>query len=110
ALWRSLLPIGRADRGYLRYAWSPADLACREWFVEEALDRDLAVETDGNGNLFAWWGDPSTGDAGLTGRHLDSVARGGAYDGPLGVVSALLAIDVLRERDATPRRPIGVAV
>ena len=32
-----------------------ADLDCREWFTEEALDRDLDVETDGNGNLWATW-------------------------------------------------------
>jgi N-carbamoyl-L-amino-acid hydrolase len=49
-------------------------------------------------------------DAVLTGSHLDSVPDGGAYDGPLGVVSALAAIDLLRERGATPRRPLGVAV
>lgn len=112
ALWRSLLPIGRVEPhgGYLRYAWSPADLACREWFVEEALDRDLTVDSDGNGNLFAWWGGPSTGDAVLTGSHLDSVPQGGAYDGPLGVVSGLLAIDVLREHGEVPVRPVGVAV
>ncbi|MBC6458470.1 allantoate amidohydrolase, partial [Actinomadura sp. HBU206391] len=35
---------------------------------------------------------------------------GGAFDGPLGVVSALAAIDLLRERGRTPARPIGVAV
>ena len=99
ALWRSLAPIGRdPGGGYLRYSWSAADLAAREWFVEEALDRDLTVETDRNGNLWAWLGSPSDGDAVVTGSHLDSVPHGGAYDGPLGVVSALLAIDVIRER------------
>jgi N-carbamoyl-L-amino-acid hydrolase len=113
ALWRSLEPIGRdpGSGGYLRYSWSRADLAAREWFVEEALDRDLEVETDGNGNLWAWWGDPEGGDAVVTGSHLDSVPHGGAYDGPLGVVSGLLAIDLLRERGhGEPRRPIAVAV
>jgi beta-ureidopropionase / N-carbamoyl-L-amino-acid hydrolase len=113
ALWRSLLPIGRMGRdgGYLRRSWARADLECREWFVEEAIDRDLEVETDRNGNLWAWWGDPSTENpAVVTGSHLDSVPHGGGYDGPLGVVSALLAIDELRERGATPRRPIGVVV
>src|SRR4051794_30837650 len=111
ALWRSLAPIGRdaSSGGYLRYSWSAADLAAREWFVEEALDRDLDVETDGNGNLWAWWGTPDR-DAVVTGSHLDSVPHGGAYDGPLGVVSGLLAIDLLRERAVTPRRPIGVVV
>lgn len=113
ALWRSLEPIGRdpGNGGYLRYSWSRADLAAREWFVEEALDRDLEVDSDGNGNLWAWWGSPEAGDAVVTGSHLDSVPHGGAYDGPLGVVSGLLAIDLLRERGhGEPRRPIAVAV
>ena len=84
ALWRSLLPIGRnGDGGYVRYSWSEAELACREWFVEEALDRDLDVEIDGNGNLWAWWGSPdkSSDSVIVTGSHLDSVPHGGAYDG-----------------------------
>jgi beta-ureidopropionase / N-carbamoyl-L-amino-acid hydrolase len=111
ALWRSLAPIGRDETsgGYLRYAWSDAELACREWFVEEALDRALTVEPDGNGNLWAWWGDPRAGDAVVTGSHLDSVPHGGAFDGPLGIVSALLAVDLMRERDVTPTRPLGIA-
>jgi N-carbamoyl-L-amino-acid hydrolase len=111
ALWRSLLPVGLVgrDAGYLRSSWTPTDEYCREWFVEEALDRDLAVDTDGNGNMVAWWGPPSEGGV-VTGSHLDSVPQGGAYDGPLGVVSALLAVDLLRERGVRPRRPIGVAV
>jgi N-carbamoyl-L-amino-acid hydrolase len=38
------------------------------------------------------------------------VLDGGAYDGPLGVVSALAAIDELRDRGRVPTRPIGVSV
>jgi N-carbamoyl-L-amino-acid hydrolase len=112
ALWRSLAPIGRdaSTGGYLRYSWSAADLAAREWFVEEALDRDLDVETDGNGNIWAWWSPSGGGDAVVTGSHLDSVPQGGAYDGPLGVVSALLAVDLLRERGMTACRPLGIVV
>jgi beta-ureidopropionase / N-carbamoyl-L-amino-acid hydrolase len=110
ALWRSLEPLGRDPdgAGYLRYAWSAADLACREWFTEEALDRDLTVQTDGNGNLWAWWGDPTGTDAVVTGSHLDSVPHGGGYDGPLGIVSALLAVDELRARGVQPKRPLGI--
>jgi N-carbamoyl-L-amino-acid hydrolase len=111
SLWESLLPVGRdpASGGYLRYAWSTADLACREWFAAQAAARELTLETDHNGNLYAWWGDRLAGDAVLTGSHFDSVPHGGAYDGPLGIVSAFLAIDVLRSRGARPRRPIAVA-
>jgi N-carbamoyl-L-amino-acid hydrolase len=44
----------------------------------------------------------------VTGSHLDSVPGGGAYDGPLGVATALAAIDELKAQDFTPRRAIGV--
>jgi N-carbamoyl-L-amino-acid hydrolase len=110
ALWHSLELIGRTADGYVRPAFSPTDQELREWFGEEALDRELTTETDRCGNLWAWWGDPEAGGAVVTGSHLDSVPHGGAYDGPLGVVSALLAIDLLRERGEQPRRPVGIAV
>jgi N-carbamoyl-L-amino-acid hydrolase len=46
----------------------------------------------------------------VLGSHLDSVPDGGAYDGPLGVVSAFAAIDaVATTAGATPaRRPVAV--
>ncbi|HEX6577045.1 MAG TPA: allantoate amidohydrolase [Jiangellaceae bacterium] len=111
ALWESLLPIGRepSTGGYRRSAWSAADLECRAWFVDAAVQRGLDVETDGNGNLWAWWGDPSAGDAVVVGSHLDSVPDGGAFDGPLGVVSAFAALDAVRERRFVAARPIAIA-
>jgi len=45
----------------------------------------------------------------VTGSHLDSVPHGGAFDGPLGIVSAFAAIARLREAGFQPARPIGVA-
>jgi beta-ureidopropionase / N-carbamoyl-L-amino-acid hydrolase len=110
ALWDTIAPIGRDTdgRGYLRYSWSPADLACRAWFVEQADRRGLTVETDNNGNLWAWLGDPAAGDAVVTGSHFDSVPHGGGFDGPLGIVSAFLALDALREDGWRPARPVGV--
>jgi N-carbamoyl-L-amino-acid hydrolase len=38
------------------------------------------------------------------------VLDGGAYDGPLGVVSALAALDLLVSRGFSPSRPLGVSV
>lgn len=108
-LWRTLEPIGRGAHGYHRFAWSPPELACREWFAAQAAERGMLVETDRNGNLWAWLGDPGAGDAVVTGSHFDSVPGGGAYDGPLGIVSAFLALDLLAERGLAPVRPVGVA-
>jgi N-carbamoyl-L-amino-acid hydrolase len=112
ALWESLLPVGRdpATGGYRRFAWTPADAACRAWFSQAAADRGLRVQADRNGNLWGWWEPPeATGPAVVTGSHLDSVPNGGAYDGPLGVVSGFAAVDLLREQGRVPVRPVGIA-
>ncbi len=104
----AIAEIGRDPRtgGYRRFAWSDADMALREWFAGEAAERGMELDEDGNGNQFAWWG---TGDdALLIGSHLDSVPDGGAYDGPLGVVSSFAAVDELRAQGHTPKRPIVV--
>lgn len=104
----AIASIGRDPRtgGYRRFAWSDADMALREWFAGEAAERGMELDEDGNGNQFAWWG---TGDdALLIGSHLDSVPDGGAYDGPLGVVSSFAAVDELRAEGHTPKRPIVV--
>jgi beta-ureidopropionase / N-carbamoyl-L-amino-acid hydrolase len=111
-LWEPLLPLGRHEPtgGYRRYSWTQADSACREWFKKTAFERDLRTECDRNGNLWAWWDTPgATGGAVVTGSHLDSVPDGGAYDGPLGVVSAFAAIDLMRAAGAVPSRPVAVA-
>jgi N-carbamoyl-L-amino-acid hydrolase len=108
-LWSALAPVGRDRRtgGYHRYAWTAVDAELGEWFEQEAGRRGLACTRDRNGNQWAWWGAPGP-DAVVTGSHLDSVPDGGAFDGPLGVVSALLAVDELRARRAVPRRPLAV--
>jgi N-carbamoyl-L-amino-acid hydrolase len=109
-MWADLRPVGRdsATGGYHRAAWTSADLTCREWFAAEAARRGLDLTVDRNGNQWAWWGDPDAGDAVVTGSHLDSVPDGGAFDGPLGVVSAFAAVDLMRMRDLRPDRPLAV--
>src|SRR5262245_21214389 len=133
-MWADLAPVGRSSSsgGYFRQPWLSAERELASWFEEQCVARGLVVERDGVGNLVGWW-EPSFGivphetvaispetrpdrgglprqDAVLTGSHLDSVLDGGAYDGPLGVVSALAAVDALRARGFVPARPIGVSM
>ncbi len=116
-LWSSLADVGRdsGTGGYRRYAWTAADRVCRDWFASQAADRGLTVETDRNGNQWATWlpdSHPRVSQARDTlaiGSHLDSVPDGGAFDGPLGVISAFAAVDLLRSRGWRPERPITVA-
>jgi beta-ureidopropionase / N-carbamoyl-L-amino-acid hydrolase len=114
-MWRDLAPLGRhaSTGGYRRYAWTGADADCRAWFRAQAEARGLACETDRNGNQWAWLGartagDIAPGEAVVTGSHLDSVPDGGAFDGPLGVISAFAALDELRARGAQFTVPLGI--
>ncbi|MEU5214305.1 allantoate amidohydrolase [Streptomyces sp. NPDC020742] len=114
-MWQELRPLGRssASGGYRRYAWTGADADCRAWFRAQAEARGLSYETDRNGNQWAWLGatghqDVAPGDAVVTGSHLDSVPDGGAFDGPLGVVSAFAALDELRRRGAEFDKPLAI--
>lgn len=123
-MWRDLLPLGRHPAGgYRRFAWTAADADCRAWFRAQAELRGLRYEVDRNGNQWAWRaadpgadpapeggppGAPAPGKAVVTGSHLDSVPDGGAFDGPLGVVSGFAALDELRRRGVPCARPLAV--
>jgi beta-ureidopropionase / N-carbamoyl-L-amino-acid hydrolase len=114
-MWSAIEPIGHeaTTGGYRRYAWTRVDASLREWFAGEVAARGLDLVTDRAGNQWAWWGDPDAAVAAgrpgvVIGSHLDSVPDGGAFDGPLGVVSALAVIDALRAKGFVPSRPIGV--
>ncbi|MBA3234261.1 MAG: allantoate amidohydrolase [Propionibacteriales bacterium] len=119
-MWRDLEPVGRDRRtgGYVRWPFASAERECAAWYAEEAVRRGLELQYDGQGNAVAWWrphGEAETapaqrGAAILVGSHLDSVDLGGAFDGPLGVVSSFAAIDRLRDRGFIPSRSVGVAM
>jgi N-carbamoyl-L-amino-acid hydrolase len=110
-MWADLAPVGRdtTTGGYRRYAWTGTDAVLREWFRGEAERRRMDVVPDRAGNLWAWTADPDAQGPGLVvGSHLDSVPDGGAFDGPLGVVSAFAALDELTARGWSPGSPVAV--
>ncbi len=96
-------------QGYHRSAWTPEDLRLRAWFAAEAGARGLKVVVDRAGNQWAWWGEPRIDAPGIsTGSHLDSVPAGGAFDGPLGVLSAFAALGWMHRHAISVRRPLAI--
>ncbi len=64
------------------------------------------VRHDEAGNVFARFG--GRGPAVLVGSHLDSVPEGGRYDGALGVIVAVEAMEAIRAAKVALRRPVEV--
>lgn len=104
-----LAQIGGAnDRSVTRVAWSAELFDAYRLVGDELRELGLEVEIDAAGNLLARW-ESGSGPAVLVGSHLDTVPRGGRYDGVLGVVTALHAVRLLKEEGFEPARPLWVA-
>lgn len=68
--------------------------------------RGARVRHDEAGNVFGRFG--GAGPAILVGSHLDSVPEGGRYDGALGVVVAVEAMETLAAARVTLGRPVEI--
>jgi allantoate deiminase len=86
---------GRITRAYGTPSLVRAVAAVSEW-MEGA---GMTVRTDAVGNAISRW-EPAGESAGtlVLGSHVDSVRNAGRYDGPLGVLVAIAAVEALRER------------
>lgn len=97
--------IGADSQGGIsRFAWTPEyRIACEE--LIKLMERiGLTIRMDTVGNIFGSLAGKKKGPAILTGSHLDTVPRGGKFDGNAGVMVALevLAWDSLRKNGQLP--------
>jgi allantoate deiminase len=96
---------GRITRSY----GTPALTAAREVIARWMRDAGLDVRIDAVGNVRGrLQGSHLTAPALLLGSHFDSVRDAGRYDGPLGILVALEAVDHLRHRPHPVPLPVEV--
>jgi len=99
------------DGGVSRVAYSDADVAGRTYVMQLMRDAGLSPRIDPAGNIFARReGRDRALKPILFGSHIDSVPQGGNFDGDLGSLSAIEAIEVLRERNHLTRHPLEIVV
>jgi allantoate deiminase len=99
--------IGADGGGVSRFAWTPELAQANDWFVGKLEELGLEAEVDPAGNVLGRW-NAGEGKAVLVGSHLDTVPRGGRYDGALGVLAALDVVRRLKAEGAEPARPLWV--
>ena len=110
SLFERLFMETRDDIGVTRPAWSRRDQRAADRIAEEARSLDLEVACDPAGNLYATLpGKDRSKTAVLTGSHLDSVPKGGNYDGAAGIVAGLTALAVLKDLGVRPETDMTVA-
>ncbi|MDP9469226.1 MAG: M20 family metallo-hydrolase [Chloroflexota bacterium] len=94
--------------GVTRLALSDEDRAGRDLLQAWMEDAGLAVRVDDLGNMVGRREGREPVAPVLLGSHIDSVRRGGRFDGPLGVLGALAAVRALNTAGIGTRRPIEV--
>ena len=87
---------GFSPEGWTRAPWTPELRAAEQLVIDAAVAGGMVCEHDPAGNL--WITDPNAPADGLiaVGSLLDTVPKGGAFDGLLGVVGGLVAVLALR--------------
>ena len=103
---------GRKEDGtFTRMAYSPEDVKGRETFMNYFRKLGIEPRVDEAGNIHARLeGEDPSLPAILTGSHLDTVPDGGKYDGVVGCVSGLEAVETLVENGKKLRHPLEVIV
>jgi N-carbamoyl-L-amino-acid hydrolase len=97
------------DGGCSRLALTDADREGRDLVVSWMQELGLRVDVDGIGNVVGTWPADATDPPVMTGSHIDTVRTGGRYDGNLGVLAGLEAIETIITAGVTLARPVAVA-
>lgn len=102
--------IGATEAGGVdRPALTDENKRARDTLVRWFEDAGLDVTVDELGNIFGRRAG-ELGDAApvLVGSHVDSVSRGGRFDGAIGVLGGLEIVESLNDAGITTRRPLEV--
>lgn len=92
-----------------RLALSQEDKSVRDWFVEKMKQLRCNVTVDEMGNIFAVRpGRRTDVPATFIGSHLDTQPTGGRYDGILGVLAGVEALQVMDDLGLESEGGIGV--
>ncbi|MDE0724870.1 MAG: M20/M25/M40 family metallo-hydrolase [Alphaproteobacteria bacterium] len=94
--------------GVTRPAWSKQDQAAADILLAAARGEGLRTRRDAVGNIYMDLpGRDESAPGILSGSHLDSVARGGNFDGLAGAVAGLIAVAAVRRAGMTPLRGLS---
>jgi N-carbamoyl-L-amino-acid hydrolase len=101
--------FGRTENnGVTRLSLSEEDRLAREFFRDCCGELGLVVKVDDMGCMYATLEGIENQPPILIGSHLDSVKKGGRFDGVLGVLAGLEVVRTLVENNIKPQIPVTV--
>ncbi|KAF5067224.1 N-carbamoyl-L-amino acid hydrolase [anaerobic digester metagenome] len=106
-----LAQFGGSEQGMNRFSYTKEEKDAQNYLKEVFAALGMTVTEDPLGNLFARYEglNPELKPI-VTGSHIDSVRNGGRYDGNLGVLGALEAVQCLHEQGIRLNHPIVIFI
>ncbi|MFT8319948.1 MAG: Zn-dependent hydrolase [Bacillus sp. (in: firmicutes)] len=99
---------GTENNGVTRLTLTEPDIQARNYFCDCCEQLGLTTKFDDMGNLYATLEGTENKPPVVIGSHLDSVIKGGRFDGALGVIVGLEVVRTLIDHGIKPRIPITV--
>ncbi|MDQ6419343.1 Zn-dependent hydrolase [Paenibacillus sp. LHD-117] len=99
---------GTDNNGVTRLALTKEDILARDTFRACCEEIGMTVESDDMGNVCATLAGVQDAPPIVMGSHLDSVKKGGRFDGVLGVIAGLEVVRTLIEHEVKPCFPITI--
>lgn len=101
--------FGRTEHnGVTRLSLSEQDVRVRQYFSSCCEELGMDVKADDMGNMYATLAGSEEGPPVVIGSHLDTVVKGGRFDGVLGVIAGLEVVRTLVDHGIKPRLPVTV--
>ena len=92
--------------GVWRTVYSPEWVAANDLFARWSEEAGLTVSRDAVGNVWSKLEGSEAGKSIVSGSHIDTQCPGGRYDGTLGALSALIALQALKAQFGQPKRTL----
>jgi beta-ureidopropionase / N-carbamoyl-L-amino-acid hydrolase len=100
---------GRTENnGVTRLSLSKEDVLVRDFFCECCEELGMAVKVDDMGCIYATLEGVEDRPPIVLGSHMDTVKKGGRFDGILGVIAGLEVVRTLVDHGIKPRIPLTV--
>jgi len=95
-----------ANGGVTRLSLAKEDVVARDCFCEICIELGMDIQVDDMANIYAILPGKKDCPPIVMGSHLDSVEKGGRFDGVLGILTAIEAIRTLKENDIELEIPL----
>jgi beta-ureidopropionase / N-carbamoyl-L-amino-acid hydrolase len=96
--------------GIIRLCFTEPNLQARAEFCRRCEALGMSIKIDDMGNIYATRQGTEDLPSIAVGSHLDSVVRGGNFDGVLGVLTGLEAVETIISEGIKTRHPLTVLV